>query len=56
MNQVTVRVELRLSPEQHEFLLTEASSRKLSFEGLLLSWIDERMKVQIDRALHERPR
>jgi hypothetical protein len=44
MKQVTIRVELRVSEEMNEFLQMEAQSRKLSFEGLLLMYLDERMR------------
>ncbi len=54
MQQVTIRVELKLSPENHDFLLAEASARKLTFEGLLLSWIEERRQRHLDQALRER--
>ncbi len=46
MKQVTIRIELRVSEEMNEFLATEAHARKLSFEGLFLSWIEERMRAQ----------
>ena len=50
MKQVTIRLELRVSEEMNEFLQLEAQSRKLSFEGLLLMYIQERMKQErIDR-------
>jgi hypothetical protein len=50
VKRVTIRIELRVSEEMNEFLSTEAHSRKLSFEGLFLSWIEERMIAQCDRA------
>jgi hypothetical protein len=50
VQQVTIRIELRVSEEMNEFLTTEAHARKLSFEGLFLSWIEERMNAQRDRA------
>jgi hypothetical protein len=56
MNQVTIRVELKLTPERHDFLLAEAGSRKLPFEGLFLSWIEEKMQRQREDALRERRR
>ncbi len=56
MQQVTIRVELKLTPESHDFLLAEAGSRKLTFEGLLLTWIEEKMQRQREDALRERPR
>jgi len=44
MKQVTIRLELRVSEEMNEFLQSEAQSRKLSFEGLILMLIEEQMK------------
>ncbi len=44
MKQVTIRLELRVPEEMLEFLQTEAYSRKLSLEGLILMFLDERMK------------
>lgn len=54
MNQVTIRVELRVSEAMNEFLATEALARKLSFEGLLVSWIEERMTVRREQARRAR--
>ncbi len=56
MQQVTIRVELKLTPESHDFLLAEAGSRKLNFEGLFLLWIEERMQRRREESLRERPR
>jgi predicted HicB family RNase H-like nuclease len=44
MKQATIRLELRVSEEMNEFLQSEAQSRKLSFEGLILMLIEEQMK------------
>jgi hypothetical protein len=56
MKQVTIRLELRISEEMNEFLQTEAHSRKLGFESLILMYLDERMKkVRQDRT-HRGPR
>jgi len=44
MKQVTIRLDLRVSEEMNEFILNEAHSRKLSFEGLILMLIEEQMK------------
>jgi hypothetical protein len=46
VKQVTIRIELRVSEEMNEFLATEAHARKLSFEGLLVAWVEERMQAQ----------
>ena len=56
MNQATIRLELRLTEEMNEFLKTEAQSRKLSFEGLLLMYIEERMKQDRQDRHHDGPR
>ncbi|HET6450819.1 MAG TPA: hypothetical protein VFI08_05885 [Spirochaetia bacterium] len=56
MKQVTIRVELRVSEEMNEYLQVEAQSRKLSFEGLILMYIDERMKKERQERLHAGPR
>jgi hypothetical protein len=48
--QVTIRLELRVSEEMNTFLQMEAHSRKMSFEGLILMYLEERMKKdRIDR-------
>jgi hypothetical protein len=63
MRQATIRIELRVSKQMNEYLLDEAHSKKLSFEGLLLSSIEERMKRScearqrsLDERRHTRPR
>ena len=56
MKQVTIRLELRVSEEMNEFLQMEALSRKLSFEGLMLMYIDEAMKKDRQDKLHTGPR
>ncbi len=45
MTKVTIRVELSVSKEMSDFLLDEAHSKKMSFEALLLSYIQERMDL-----------
>ena len=55
MKQVTIRLELRVSEEMNEFLQIEAQSRKLSFEGLILMYIEERMKKERQERLHIGP-
>jgi len=55
MKQVTIRLELRVSEEMNEFLQLEAQSRKLSFEGLLLMYIQERMKQERIDQQHSGP-
>jgi hypothetical protein len=56
MKQVTIRVEMRVSEQMNEYLLDDAHSKKLSFEGLLLSYIEERMKRSLQERRHTRPR
>jgi len=56
MKRVTIRLDLRVSEEMNEFLLSEAHSRKLSFEGLLLMLIEEQMKRVKQESQHSPPR
>jgi hypothetical protein len=56
MRQVTIRVEMRVSEQMNEYLLEEAHAKKLSFEGLLLSYVEERMKRSREARTHIRPR
>lgn len=56
MKQVTIRVEMRVSEQMNEYLLDEAHSKKLSFEGLLLTYIEERMQKAFQEGRHTRPR
>jgi hypothetical protein len=55
MQQATIRVELRVSEEMNEFLQMEAQSRKLSFEGLILMYIEDRMKKDLQDRRHSGP-
>ncbi len=55
MNQVTIRLDLRMSEEMKEFIFNEASSRKLSYEGLILLYIDEQMKKSRQQSRHIGP-
>ena len=55
MKQVTIRLELRVSEEMNEFLQLEAQSRKLSFEGLILMYLEERMKRERIEQQHNGP-
>ncbi|MGA2381759.1 MAG: hypothetical protein ABSG85_20870 [Spirochaetia bacterium] len=55
MKQVTIRLELRVSEEMNEFLQIESQSRKLSFEGLILMYLDERMKKERQEREHNGP-
>ena len=55
MKQVTIRLDLRVSEEMNEFLQIEAQSRKLSFEGLILMYLEERMKKERQEREHNGP-
>ncbi len=55
MKLVTIRLELRVPQEMHEYMQAEALSRKLSFEGLLLMYVEERMRQSRERARHTGP-
>jgi hypothetical protein len=55
MKQVTIRLELRVSEEMNEFLQVEAQSRKLSFEGLIFMYLEERMKKVSQERHHAGP-
>jgi hypothetical protein len=55
MKQVTIRLELRVSEEMNEFLQLESQSRKLSFEGLLLMYIEDCMKKNRKDRQHTAP-
>lgn len=55
MKQVTIRVEMRVSEQMNEFLLDESYSKKLSFEGLLISYIEERMQKALREGRHTKP-
>jgi len=44
MNTVEVRLELRLPQEIYDFLQEESRLKKLSFEGLVLLYVRERLQ------------
>jgi len=46
MNTVEVRLELRLPQEIYNFLQEESRLKKLSFEGLVLLYVRERLQQQ----------
>jgi hypothetical protein len=46
MNTVEVRLELRLPQELYDFLQEESRLKKLSFEGLVLLYVRERLQQQ----------
>jgi sulfatase maturation enzyme AslB (radical SAM superfamily) len=44
MNTVNMRFDLRVPEDIYDFLVEESRLKKLSFEGLLLFYIKERMQ------------
>ncbi len=46
MNTIHLRVDVRIPKDMYDFLIEESSLKKLSFEGLILSYIQERMEAQ----------
>jgi hypothetical protein len=47
--QVTLRIDMRVPVEMHEYLVNDARSKKLSFEGLLLTYIQEHIRAELQR-------
>ena len=56
MKQVTIRIDMRVSEEMHAYLSDAASARKLSYEGLLLEFIKERMDREQEAHDRAKPR
>ena len=46
MNTIHLRLDVRIEKDMYEFLQEEASLKKMSFEGLILLYIRERMEQQ----------
>jgi hypothetical protein len=46
MNTIHLRLDVRIEKEMYDFLQEEASLKKMSFEGLILLYIRERMERQ----------
>ncbi len=46
MNTVEVRLDLRLPQEMYDFLQEQSRLKKLSFEGLFLAYLRERMRQE----------
>jgi uncharacterized protein (DUF1778 family) len=46
MNNIHLRLDVRISQDMYDFLQEEASLKKMSFEGLILNYIRERMEQQ----------
>jgi hypothetical protein len=53
---ITIRVEMRLSEAMHTYLSDLASAKRLSYEGLLLEIIQERMDREREESRRTRPR
>ncbi len=47
--QVTIRIDMRVPVEMHEYLVNDARSKKLSFEGVLITYIEEHMRAEAQR-------
>jgi hypothetical protein len=46
MNTIHLRLDVRIDKEMYDFLEEQAGLRKMSFEGLILQYIRERMEQQ----------
>lgn len=46
MNKINIKVDLRLPEDLYEFLLKDSRLKKLSFEGLFLKYIQDRMESE----------
>ena len=46
MNTIHLRVDVRIEKDMYDFLQEEAGLKKMSFEGLILLYIRERMEQQ----------
>jgi predicted HicB family RNase H-like nuclease len=56
MKQVTIRIDMRVSEEMHGYLSDAANARKLSYEGLLIEIIQERMDRERQEQLRVKTR
>ena len=50
MDTIHLRLDVRIEKDMYDFLQEEASLKKLSFEGLILLYIRERMERQLRNA------
>ena len=50
MNTIHLRLDVRIPKEMYDYLLEESSLKKMSFEGLILHYIQERMEKQRSKA------
>jgi hypothetical protein len=46
MNDIHLRIDVRIPQDMYDFLLEESRLKKMSFEGLILRFIQERMEQQ----------
>ena len=46
MNTIHLRLDVRIEKDMYSFLQEEASLKKMSFEGLILHYIRQRMEHQ----------
>ena len=46
MNDIHLRVDVRIPQDMYDFLEEESRLKKMSFEGLILRYIRERMEQQ----------
>jgi hypothetical protein len=46
MNTIHLRLDVRIEKDMYDFLQEEAGLKKMSFEGLILLYIRERMEQQ----------
>ena len=46
MNTIHLRLDVRIEKDMYDFLQEEAGLKKMSFEGLILHYIRQRMKEQ----------
>jgi predicted HicB family RNase H-like nuclease len=56
MKQITIRIDMRVSEEMHEYLSDAARARKLSYEGLLIEIIQDRMDRERQEQLRVKTR
>jgi predicted HicB family RNase H-like nuclease len=55
-NQITIRIDMRVSEAMHKYLSDAAHARKQSYEGLLIEIIQERMDREKAEQLRTRGR
>jgi hypothetical protein len=51
MDTIHLRLDVRIEKDMYDFLQEEASIKKMSFEGLILSYIRDRMERQRREAI-----